>query len=209
MDKRLLRSIEHLKFNAKILKPGEHLFRQGEYLSSVYTVRSGSLKSYTIKENGDEYVMGFNFPAQILGLDAFSKKKSLNSLIALEQSNICEISIDHFKQIVQSNPDIQQQIFHLIAKKINVSNEILLRTTATQRVAKFMLNLSKHYTRQGYPYYLIKTVMTHHDIANYLRIAPETLSRLLRKMQQDKIIRVNKRNIYLNEITELQAMSDE
>ena len=103
LNQKNLRLTDDLSFNAKILSPGEHLIRQGEYLTHVYTVRSGCLKSYTVKENGDEYVMGFNFPAQLLGLDAFSKKKSLVSIVALEQSNICEIPILQFQKIIQSN----------------------------------------------------------------------------------------------------------
>ena len=55
----------------------------------------------------------------------------------------------------------------------------------------------------GFPYYMCKLIMTHQDIANYLRIAPATISRILHQMQKKGLIVLKKKDIYLNDIDKL------
>lgn len=209
IEKENLENLNTLSFKARILSPCDHLCRQGDPLHSLFVLRSGLLKSYAIKENGDEFVMGFHFPGQLLGWDLFGDGKSLLSICAVEDSNVCEIPVEQFKSLIKSQPAIEWQIFELISKQIKMNHEILLRTTAEQRVAHFLINLSQQYTLQNYPAHVCKTAMTHHDIANYLRIAPETISRIFRRLQNNKIIKVNKKDITIFDFEKLHTMEEE
>lgn len=209
IEKNNLKLLHNLSFKARILSPADHLCRQDEPLHSLYVIRSGLLKSYTIKENGDEFVMGFHFPGQLLGWDLFGDGKSMLSISAVEDSNVCEIPIEQFKSLIKSQPEIEWQIFQLISKQIKNNNEILLRTTAEQRVAHFLMNLSREYVLQQFPPNICKTSMTHHEMANYLRIAPETISRIFRRMQNNKIIKVTKKNIMIQDFEKLHTIEAE
>ncbi len=209
IDRNNLKDLDYLSFKARILSPADHLCRQGDPLHSLFIVRSGLLKSYSIKENGDEFVMGFHFPGQLLGWDLFSEEKSMLSICAVEESNVCEIPIEQFKSLIKSQPEIEWQIFQLISRQIKYNNEILLRTSAEQRVAHFLMNLSREYVLQKFPPNMCKTAMTHHDMANYLRIAPETISRIFRRMQNNKIIKVTKKNILIQDFEKLHTIEEE
>lgn len=209
IEKNNLKFLDALSFKARILSPSQHLFRQGENLQSLFIIRSGLLKSYAIKENGDEFIMGFHFPGQLLGWDLFNEAKSTLSVSAVEDSNVCEIPLEQLKSLIKSQPEIEWQIFQLISKQINHSHDILLRTTAEQRVAHFLIHLSKEYVLQQFPPHIFKTAMTHHDMANYLRIAPETISRIFRRLQNNKIIKVSKKNIIIQDFTKLHTIETE
>src|SRR3990167_2857778 len=118
IEKNNLKTLSDLSFKARILSPAEHLYRQNDPLHSLFIIRSGLLKSYAIKENGDEFVMGFHFPGQLLGWDLFSGGKSMLSISAVEDSNVCEIPLEQFKSLIKSQPEIEWQIFQLISKQI-------------------------------------------------------------------------------------------
>ncbi len=208
IDKHTLQTADALQFNSKILDPGEHLCHQGEQHSHLYLLRSGMLKSYFNKENGDEFVMQFHLPPELFGWEGIDEEQLSFSIVALDYSNVCEIHLDQLKEINRTYPEIQLQIFKLMNNTIRKNNIAMLRTTAEQKVSTFILLLSKHNRSLGYPQYLCNLTMTHQDIANYLRIAPETISRILHNLQHRGLIKVTRKKIYINNLEQLHYVSN-
>lgn len=208
LTKHQLRSIQELQFHSKVLNPGEHLCHQGEKHEHLYLLRSGILKSYFNKENGDEYVMQFHLPPELFGWEGIDDDQLSFSIVALDYSNVCEVPLSQLKEINRKHPEIQNQIFKLINQTVKRNNIAMLRTTAEQKVSTFILLLSKHYRTLGYPQYLCQLTMTHQDIANYLRIAPETISRVLHNLQHQGLIKVTRKKIEINNIEKLHYLSN-
>ena len=198
---------KYLTFHARSLEPGEHLCRQGTLTDSVFLIRSGMLKSYFDKEDGEEYIMDFHFPPELFGWEGIDKKQTAFSVIALDFSSVCEIPIQQLKSLLSKNPLILDQFFSLVNLRIRNDNRKQLRTTAEQRIAEFILQLVKHYKRLGFAYDMCKLLMTHQDIANYLRLAPATVSRLLHQLQSKNILSIQKKKIYINNKVELTAIA--
>ena len=63
----------------KPLQRGQHLFDEGQKFSALYAVRSGAVKAFSIDDNGEEQVIGFFLPGEILGLDAIDAGQHVNS----------------------------------------------------------------------------------------------------------------------------------
>ena len=208
INKQTLKSADRLQFNSKILDPGEHLCHQGEKHAHLYLLRSGMLKSYFNKENGDEFVMQFHLPPELFGWEGIDDDQLSFSIVALDYSNVCEIPLNQLNELNSLYPEIQSQIFKLTNQTIRKNNIAMLRTTAEQKVSTFILLLSKHYRSLGYPQYLCHLTMTHQDIANYLRIAPETISRILHNLQHRGLIKVSRKKIYINNIEQLHYLSN-
>ena len=208
LSKQQLRTIEDLQFNSKILNPGDHLCHQGEKHEHLYLLRSGMLKSYFNKESGDEFVMQFHLPPDLFGWEGIDDEQLSFSIVALDYSNVCEVPLTQLKEINRKHPEIQTQIFKLINQTVRRNNITMLRTTAEQKVSTFILLLSKHYRTLGYPQYLCQLTMTHQDIANYLRIAPETISRVLHNLQHQGLIKVARKKIVINNIEKLHFLSN-
>ena len=208
VEKKTLKKINELKFNSRVLKPGEYLCRQGELSKNLFALRSGLLKSFTTKADGQEYIMGFHAPPELFGWEGIDQSQKSLSIIALDHSNVCEIPLEKLATVGALIPGLEAQILHLVSQRIRRDNLNLLRTSAEQRVASFLLQLSEQNSLLGYPFYLCRLKMTHQDIANYLRIAPETISRTFRTLQKKGLIKAVRKKIFLNDIDGLKHIAE-
>lgn len=196
-----------LQFSAKSLKRGEVLCRQGQHSENLYIIRSGILKSSLTKANGEEYIMGFYLPPDLFGWEGIDQNHSL-TITALDQSNVCVIPVEKMFSLTQQHPAFGAQLLQMVSRRIQQDNTALLRTTALQRVATFLLQLESRYRHIGLIKNTIPTHMTHHDIANYLRITPSTISRLFHELIHKKIIYIENHQIQLLDRGELYALAE-
>lgn len=67
--------------NSRVLGQGENIFREGEEANALYVVRSGSVKSYLVTEDGEEQVLGFYLPGDVLGLDVWDPRRACLRLL--------------------------------------------------------------------------------------------------------------------------------
>ncbi len=208
IQKKLLKRFETLKFKSRLLRKGEHLCRQGEYSQNLYAIRSGILKSYLTKSEGEEYIMGFHLAPDLFGWEGLDQTQISLSVVAIDQSNVCEIPLNQLSDLFAEVPALETRLFQMMSRRVRSHNYALLRTTAEQRVASFILEFAEHYRLMGNPYYLCKLEMTHQDIANYLRIAPETMSRTFKQLQQKELIQMSRKKIWIKNFDLLQALAD-
>ncbi len=211
IDKATLKELDQLRFTSRTLNPGEILCRQGQLQDHLYAVRSGMLKSYITQSEGREFVMGFHLPPDIFGWEGIDAEHLSTTIVALDHCNVCEIPLDHWEQLISEIPGLGVQLLRLVSQKIRFDNHRTIKTTVEQRVANFLLQLMTLYRKLGYPEYLCKLPMTHQDIANYLRIAPETISRSFRQLQQKGAIRLSKsskRKLYIKDFEKLEKIAN-
>jgi len=211
IDEDKLKTLDQLHFISRTLNPGEILCHQGQLQDNLYALRSGILKSYVTQSDGREFVMGFHLPPDIFGWEGIDPEHLTTNIVALEHSNVCEIPLKRWEKLVSQIPELGTQILRLVSQKIRFENNKMLKTTAEQRVANFLLQLSAFYQRLDYPDYLCKLPMTHQDIANYLRIAPETISRTFRQLHKKEAIRLSKtskRKLYIKDFEKLKAIAN-
>lgn len=204
----LLDQYPQLQFTSHVLKPGEYLLRQGDLSKSLFAIRSGILKSVNTQENGKEFVMGFHLPPDLFGWEAIDSKQLSISVMALDHSNVCEIPIETLETLSREIPAIEKQLLQLVSKRIQHDNIVMLRSTAAQRVANFIVQLNMQYRALGHPEKQCKLDMTHQDIANYLRMTPETVSRTLHKFQSEDIIALAKKHIDIHNAQALKKLAD-
>lgn len=171
----------------------EHLFHGGQSLKNVTVVRAGSVKAYQLSQDGDEIVSGFYLPGEILGLDAISGEKHPGFAMALENSRTCEIPFRDFVQMLNHSPKLNQVMLRLLSEEMAETRELLLvvgRLDARTRVALFLLSMSRRLARRKQDPDQFRLTMDRRDIANYLGLTIETVSRTLSAMQRDKVIEV-------------------
>lgn len=208
VDKNILKEMDMLKFNAKLLKPGQHLCRQGEYTDKLYAIRTGILKSYYTKPDGTEYIMGFHMTPDLFGWEGIDNTQLSMSIVALDNTNVCEIPIAQLTTLFSKMPGLETRLFQMISQRIKHNNLAQLRSTSEQRVADFLLQLNEHYERLGFTKMVYKLPMAHQDVANYLRIAPETFSRTLRNLQTKKIIKTSRKKVSILDVLQLREIAE-
>lgn len=170
-----------------------HLHHGGQSLRQLAVLRSGSIKAYQVSREGDELVTGFYLPGDIIGLDALPVGEHNGSAVALEDCRLCEIPVTDFQKLLSESPRLNQVMLRLLAEEMVEARKLLLvvgRLDARTRVALFLLSLSRRLERRQLDPDLFRLSMDRRDIANYLGLTIETVSRTLSSLQRDGVILV-------------------
>ena len=190
-------------------QPGQHIFRAGDAGQSLFAVRSGALKSYCTTEDGDEQVIGFTLPGEVVGLDGMSDGHYASSSVVLETASVCEMPYESLEDMCHTLPGLNRQMMRVVSKEIGSDQGMLLllgKRTAEERLAAFLLSLSTRYHSRGLSASEFNLPMSRQDIGNYLGLAIETVSRLFANFQKHKLLTVNRRQIVLCDLPRLRAM---
>lgn len=182
------------------LQRTEHLYRHGDELRSLYVVKSGSFKSYTSTRDGAEQIVAFYLPGELMGFDALQHELHNCSVVALETSSVCEIGFDRFEDLCDKLPSLQRQMRRLVGREVSSEQNMLLllgQKSAEERLATFLLNLATRFSERGFSAREFNLSMPRQDIANYLGLAVETISRLFTSFQEEGLVEVDRRRIRL------------
>jgi CRP/FNR family transcriptional regulator len=183
-----------------LLPEGHHLFRVGDPFTAIYAVNSGCIKSYTTDLHGREHVRDFHLPGELLGFDAaFPERHHFNALI-VKAASVCIIPYRDIAVLSRQIPGLQTLILAMMSRNFSRQQLCVEGSDATQQIAIFLLDL-KARLRRGYGADQdFDLPMSHESIASYLRFSPETMSRVISKLQQSGAIRVNRRHIRLLDV---------
>lgn len=200
--------LERLSGSKRMLRAGETLYRAGDAFNSLYAIRSGSFKSVVMAVDGDTQVTNFALPGDLLGLDAYSCGSHPSFAEALVDSSVCVLPFSQLETLAREVPALQQQIYSIFSEELRQEKEVLLllgKRAANARLAALLINISSRYARRGYSACRFVLSMPRTDIANYLGLTAETVSRLFSAFQKEGLIAVRGREV---EILDLIALSD-
>ena len=198
LDSDDLQTLDEIIKQRILLQKKQVVFKQGSTSGCIYAVRSGCVKTYTTAKDGEEQILGFHLPGEILGLDGLDNKIHSCSAVALNTSTVCELPISELNVLCVKMPGLQQQLLSLISDEISKDHTMLLllaRRNAEQKLATFLANISERFKTRGYSGDMFELSMSRNEIGNYLGIADETVSRLLSKFRDMNIITVDRKNI--------------
>lgn len=188
----------------------EPLFRQNAPFTSVYLLRAGSFKTVAVDEDGQERVLEFYLPGDLLGLDASGEGRYRSSAVALERSRICELSFPGLDRLCGDIETFRKQLNRAFGDEI-VREQQLLRLlqkkSAEQRLAGFLLQLARRFDRRGHRPGELCLSMSRQDIGDHLGLALETVSRLMKKFHRQGVLRVERRRIDVLDGARLAALA--
>jgi CRP/FNR family transcriptional regulator len=207
-----LANMEAVVDQPKPLHKNDFLYRDGDNSRAIYAVRSGCVKTMTESANGDEQIVGFHLPGELLGLDGFADGVHTCNALALETSSVCELPLNQLENLCHVLPGLQRQMRRIMGKEVNSDHKLLLllgKMTAEERLASFLLSLSSRMEERHWKDNEFNLSMPRQDIANYLGMAVETVSRLFATFQNEKIIDVDRRHITILDMQRLKAIVGE
>lgn len=200
LDSNDLGELDDLIQQRKLVQKGEAIFSQGEKSGCIFAVRSGSVKTFTTAKNGEEQILGFHLPGELLGLDGLDNQIHSCSAVSLDTSTICELPVNDLNVLCIKLPGLQQQLLNLISHEITNDHTMLLllaRRNAEQKLATFLISLSNRFKARGYSADEFDLTMSRYDIGNYLGLADETVSRLISKFREHKVINADRKKIQI------------
>ena len=194
------------------LHKGDYLYRHGDSATAIYAVRSGSVKTMVESSNGDEQIVGFHLAGEIVGLDGFRDDKHTCSCLALETSSVCELPLHSLEELCQKVPELQVQMRRIMGKEVANDHSMLLmlgKMSAEEKLASFLLGLSRRMEERHWKPDDFVLSMPRQDIANYLGLAVETVSRLFAHYQDEGVIEVDRRRIHIKQMQCLEQIVGE
>lgn len=197
MDKGSLADLHMLVEHVGPLHAGEHVFRAGDPFGAIAAVRAGTVKTYVLDRDGHEHVLGFHLPGEVIGLDGIDGDTYPCNAVALDTVMLCRFSFPKISVLATRLPGLQQHLFRLLSRDIGRAAMLAGDWSADERMAAFLLGLSRRLAARGFSPDRFQLTMARTDIANYLRLAPETVSRVLKRFQDDGLLRVERREVEL------------
>jgi CRP/FNR family transcriptional regulator, anaerobic regulatory protein len=193
-----LRRFEEAVQRCRPLGAGDHLFRVGDPFRSMFAVHSGCFKTYTVDAEGREHVMAFHFAGEIIGVDAIYPERHVSSCVALsEHSTVCVLPYPALTRLAQELPQLQTQMLRMLSRYVLGSTSIAGDFSAEERLAAFLVMVSARVGRRQPCNGDLDLAMSRQDIANFLRLAPETVSRILARFQKAGLVKADRKHIAL------------
>lgn len=205
-----LEILDNIVKRGRPVKKGELLFRQGDTFASIYALRSGAVKTFSLSDTGEEQITGFHLASEMIGLSGMDNQRYPVSAVALETTSVCEIPFERLDDLTAVMPQLRKQVMRLMSKEIREDQQMMLllsKKTADERIATLLINLSARFRARGYSAKSFRLAMSRNEIGNYLGLAVETVSRVFTRFQQQGLIAAEGKNISILQHTELCALA--
>ena len=178
--------------------PGDRIYTIGDRFNSIYAITSGSVKTEITTIDGSLKVTDFYLRGELFGAEALGETHHVNDAIAMERTWLCELSIEVLENLCQHYPAVLRELFRLLGRRHRNTHLNLVSApsrTGEQRVFEFLQELAERsQLRQKNSADYIPLPMNKSDIASYLGMSPETLSRILRRLNDARIIQCGKKD---------------
>lgn len=183
LDERLARG------QTRTIEAKEHLFCEGDAASHVYRVELGHICIYRMMPDGRRQVVDFAYPGDLIGLGALEEHS--DSAQAMERTIVRAMPLATLRELAQSDSRLGLKLYEALSRELMAARELLFtvsQRTAAERVAAFLLALSRRNVRRGENPFEIVLPMTRMDIADFLGLTIETVSRTLTKLRHEGVI---------------------
>ncbi len=184
-----------------IRQKGEAIYHAGSPFRGIIALRSGSAKLLSFDQNGNELVVDFILPGELLGFDGLSSQVHNCTAIALETVNYCHLPAYKIEILAINTPGLSQVLLQRSCNQFDaqVQKMMLSRRSAEERVACFILHISDRLSLRGYSELEFRLSMSREEIGNYLGIAHETVSRIIHLFQARKLIEVKSKQLKITD----------
>lgn len=180
----------------RALERGGMLYRSGEPFTALYVVRSGALKTFVQNADGDLQILGFHLPGDIIGFDALATDYHVSQAEALERSSLCELPYTKLEQVTRDVPALQRQLMRVISREVISEHDHLVmmgKQQAQEQLATFLQSIADRHARLSRDNAILTLPMSRVDIANYLGLVVETVSRAFTRMEELGVLAVNRK----------------
>jgi len=176
------------------------LYRQGDKFAALYAIRLGTFKTVALSQDGHEQITGYHTAGDIIGVDGISDSRHACEAIALEDSDVCVLPFDRLVELTLELPALRSNLYRLISRDVCRDQAMMLllgSRCAEEGLVLFLLNVAERHQLLGYSGSELVLRMTREEIASYLGLQLETVSRLFSHLQELGLLQVQGRAVKL------------
>ncbi|MFP4023647.1 MAG: Crp/Fnr family transcriptional regulator [Thiohalospira sp.] len=192
----------------KFYRKGENIYIQGDPIHSFLYLQNGLVKLYTTEANSKEHIISIAKPKDFIGLlSIFSNQEHNYSISAIEDSVICFVELDLIKNFIKSNGNFALDFFEKISKLSDsiIKTRVDINTRQLRgRIAYMLLFFAKNiYNSKKF-----SLPISRKEIAELIDMSTENVIRVLSEFRKDGIIKIEGKNIEVNDLERLQKIYD-
>lgn len=196
---------EHVAF-----EPGGALIREAEPANHVFNITSGSVRVFKLLADGRRQITGFLFAGNFLGLA--TGDNYVFSAEAIEPTTVCRFRRSEYRQLIRDCPTLETVLLERANHELAAAQSQMLllgRKTAVERIASFLLDLPAHDPARPNPAGHVRLPMSRSEIADYLGLTIETVSRVLTRLKTQGFVTLPSLNeVVVSQPRRLRALAD-
>jgi CRP/FNR family transcriptional regulator, anaerobic regulatory protein len=197
-------SFKHVQFD-----PRQPIHTVGQAFDALYIINSGFVKTSLPGYAGYEQVLAFPMKGDLLGTDGIHQKKYASDAVALSHCNLVKVPFEVLTSLNKEYPEIELAMYGIMSRDLmrdQLQLNVLGSRNSEVRVARFLVSMSERFSHLGYSDKEFQLRMTRRDIASYLGLSLETVSRTLSAFNQLDFIAVNGRSITIRQPQRLKTL---
>ena len=181
--------IDHKEYNK-----GDIIFSEGNIANTLYFINQGKIKLYKHTKEGKEQILHILSDGDFFGeLDLLRSSEYKFNSKAIENAKICTLSKDEMKNIIMKNPEIGLKLLESVGERLSDA-ERLAQNLATKdidsRIAYLLIDFMEKYSDKINENVSIKLPISREDMSNYVGVTRETISRKLKKFEDEQLIKM-------------------
>jgi CRP/FNR family transcriptional regulator len=191
------------------LARGKVLFWSGQRNAAFYALRSGCVKHVVTRPNGTESIVHFSLPGEVLGLGSLATSRAGTTAIAVQSIRYCRVPAAAVHKLAEEMPDVGRELVRLLATTVMATQQLVasvLNRDALARVAGCVLDISSRMQRSGLDGSRFRLGLSRSDLASYLGVTLETVSRCLAELHRRRLIEVHAKDLRLLRPAELKQV---
>lgn len=193
------------KIVQKEFKKGDVIFSEGNDAETLYFVNEGRIKLYKYNKDGKEQILHMISDGEFFGeLNLIKTSDYKFNAKSIEKTKVCTLNKYEMKDIIMKNPEIAIKLLESAGERL-AAIENLAQNLSTNdidsRISYLLINLMEKYSQVIDGKKVIKLPLSREDMANYIGVTRETISRKLKKFEDESLIEIigTKKIIILNE----------
>jgi CRP/FNR family transcriptional regulator len=188
--------------------PGETIFSEGDLADDAFGLSQGVVRLYKLLPDGRRQILAFALPGEFLGMP-FADRHTF-SADAIGEVSLCRFSRNELTKFVQSSPDVMKLMVEFAARELAMAQDQLLllgNGSAEEKVVMFLVNWHYRLARLSVSSKTVPLPMRRQDIADFLGLKLETVSRTLARLEQKKVIRLVPNGVFLTDLAQTFLMT--
>ncbi len=187
----------------------ENIFLQNDPSTHLYNITEGNVKIYQLLDDGRIQIIGFLYPGDFFG--TYKNNKYNYSAEAIGNLRVCVFDQRILDKYMDQNPILAKELLNQTSYELTLAQDrmtVMGRLNAIEKIAIFFINISNQRKRIGWQSNPISLSMTRQDIADYLGLTIETVSREISKLKASNIIKIiSSKQLFINDIEKLKQIS--
>lgn len=188
------------------------LFEKATPLKAIYAVCSGAFKLCVTDKDGSEKIVGLRYPGELLGEDALFLEKYNYTAVAIGESSVCKVEVEQMTSCGKLVPELQQNLIKLLSKQSFVRQTnfqaFIGKKSADSLLAAFLINVTERNAAYSGNDSRLNLLISRNDVANFLGLRRETLSRVFAKFQKEQLIQIEGKTIHLLDKEKLKDLAN-